>query len=112
MNNMRKILYRDLINFTEYSDFIHIGWFHRFQFTDDSNRALIETKDGNILSIDREDFKFVNTPEEEMWEQRRYEIVKESYFNNSYGIDVSISNANFIINKLKETQNNKERTND
>ena len=97
---MRKILYRKLINFTDYSDFIYTGWFHRFQFILNSCRALIETEDGDILSVNRDDIKFVNTPEDEMWEQRSYEIAKELSVNMS--ADKAVMHAEELIEILKE----------
>jgi len=99
---MRKVLYRELINFTEYSDFIHTGWFHRFLFTVDSNRALIETTSGNIITVDRDNIKFVNTPEDEMLEQRRYEIARDIFANDAYNSTTIAGAVRFSDELIKE----------
>lgn len=59
-------------------------------------------KDGNILSIDRENLKFVSTPEDEMWEQRRYEITKDVFAYNSTDVTGSVKYADELIEALKE----------
>ena len=97
---MRKIIY-----FTEEIDYektdtytvAHEGWFHRFK---DDLFAIIENTDGRICTVDVADIKFVLTPEEELWEQRRYEIAREQM---AHGVipRMAVNDADCLIEVLK-----------
>lgn len=64
-----------------YSEMDKEGLFHQFITVDEEAFALIENLEGFMIAVRIDKFKFVDSPEDEMWKQRRYEIAKELFAN-------------------------------
>lgn len=103
---MRKVLYREQVG-NGYSEMDNNGYFHQFVIIAENSYALIETEDGLIVPIRSDRFKFIDSPEDDVWEQRRYEITKDLFVHNTFKVvpNIIIEHTDELIKVLKEKQN-------